>query len=110
MAQLALLGYNVLEADGSEAALAAIERGGKRVDLLFTDVVMPGSLDGYELAKAVTAHNPDIRVLLASGFPGETLSRSENHERKWQLLRKPYRMEELGKAAHAALHQAPPRG
>ena len=105
VAQLMMLGYDVIQADGSVAALAAIDGGGRPVDLLFTDVVMPGAMNGYELAKEVTVRRPAIKVLLASGFPGETLERSPQQARRWQLLRKPYRMEELGRAVHAALQR-----
>lgn len=105
VAQLTMLGYDVIEADGSAAALAAIESSVRSVDLLFTDIVMPGTMNGYELANEVTVRRPTVKVLLASGFPGETLERTEPHIRKWQLLRKPYRMEELGRAVHAALQR-----
>jgi DNA-binding NtrC family response regulator len=104
VAQLSLLGYEMLQAADSTTALSMIEHDGKRIDLLFTDIVMPGALNGYELAQAVTARHPGIKVLLASGFPGETLKHNGAQSKKWPLLKKPYRMEELGRAVHAALH------
>ncbi|CAO3431890.1 response regulator [Azospirillum endophyticum] len=60
------LGYRVLEADGAVAALALLDR--QPVDLLFTDIVMPGGLNGRELALEGLRRHPSLRVLFASGY------------------------------------------
>src|SRR5262249_45152087 len=57
--QLRQLGYQALEADGPAAALAVLER--EKVDLLFTDVVMPGGMDGIALAKQAVERRPGLR-------------------------------------------------
>jgi PAS domain S-box-containing protein len=68
------LGYEVVEADSGDAALALLE-GGAAADILFTDVVMPGELNGPALALAARRLRPSIRVLLTSGYTDpETLA------------------------------------
>jgi two-component system, response regulator PdtaR len=59
-------GYNVLEASNAEEVLLVL-RTGARVDLLFTDVTMPGTLDGIGLARVVRAEFPAVKVVIASG-------------------------------------------
>ena len=104
--QLRELGYRALEADNATAALAILE--GERVDLLFSDVVMPGGMDGMELARIVRERWPHVRILMTSGFV-ETKVRGDlsltGHPIR--LLAKPYRRSELAKALHDVLH-APP--
>ena len=67
---VAALGYRVLEADGAEAALTLLDR--QPVDLLFTDIVMPGGLNGRELAREGLRRYPSLRVLFASGYANGT--------------------------------------
>ena len=64
------LGYRVLEADGAEAALTLLDR--QPVDLLFTDIVMPGGLNGRELAREGLRRHPSLRILFASGYANGT--------------------------------------
>ena len=59
-------GFEVLEAVDGDAALAVLEAR-PDIDVLFTDVNMPGSLDGLDLARLVHARRPDIKLLIASG-------------------------------------------
>jgi CheY-like chemotaxis protein len=91
--QLAELGYRVLEAEDALAALMVLNN--ESVDLLFTDVVMPGGLSGYDLARLVLSRWPTMRALITTGFPqlapdGE--SASQAHLRR---LLKPYRKADL---------------
>ena len=65
--QLNAFGYRVLEADSAVAALAILER--EPIDLLFTDIVMPGDIDGFALAETVRKRWPKMKVVLTSGFP-----------------------------------------
>jgi CheY-like chemotaxis protein len=107
--QLQELGYRVLEADGAEAALAVLGR--ERVDLLFTDVVMPGGTSGIELAHEAVRLNPAIKVLVTSGFPdpkaaGNGNGNGNGHEplsSPWRLLVKPYRKRDLALAVREVL-------
>ncbi|HZL60031.1 MAG TPA: PAS domain S-box protein [Stellaceae bacterium] len=95
--QLRDLGYQPLEAASAAAALDILER--EPVDLLFSDVIMPGEGDGFELARRVAARWPKLRILLTSGFPAARLSLG----RTVRLLHKPYRREELAAALREAL-------
>jgi CheY-like chemotaxis protein len=94
--QLSELGYRPIEADGPAAALEILER--EQIDLLFTDVVMPGPLDGIALARQVTERWPTVKVLLTSGFAGSKLDQQfDSHGATMRLLSKPYRAEDLAK-------------
>jgi PAS domain S-box-containing protein len=102
MRQLQELGYRVVEAENAAAGLRLMER--ESVDLLLTDVVMPGGTDGRELARRARQRWPDIKVVFTSGFSearltGDTGSLSSC----MPLLTKPYRKEELASAAREAL-------
>lgn len=59
-------GYKVHEAANADEAVAVLEAPGVSVDIVFSDVVMPGSMDGFGLAKWVRAHYPKINVILTS--------------------------------------------
>ncbi len=107
VAQLTSLGYAVVEAENGEAALRLLGQPERHFDLLFTDIVMPGKPDGYELAKLALEHRPAIRVLLTSGFPGDSLSRQDRPEPHFSLLGKPYRRDELARAIRAAIESTP---
>jgi nitrogen-specific signal transduction histidine kinase len=91
--QLQRLGYRTLEAEDGQAALAILESD-PRIDLLFSDVVMPGGLSGRQLAAAVRRRRPDLKILLTSGFPDKA-GDARAGERKEPVLGKPYRQRDL---------------
>lgn len=101
--QLASLGYHVAEAESGDAALVMLIGGDPQVDLLFSDVEMPGRLNGNDLAAVVLDRWPGIRVLLTSGFPSAMLSSDDKSGGKLQYLGKPYRLGELARAIRVAL-------
>jgi CheY-like chemotaxis protein len=98
------LRYTVVEADGAEAALAAL-RGAATVDLLFTDVVMPGTLPAAELARVARHLHPGIGVLFTSGYTEDAIVRGGRLEAGVQLLSKPYRRDELARKVRAVLDE-----
>ncbi|MDP1700748.1 MAG: PAS domain-containing protein [Aestuariivirga sp.] len=102
--QLNDLGYRVLEAPDGAAALKVLER--EPVDLLFTDIMMPGGMSGYDLAKNAVARWPSLKVLLTSGFPETRLNGNGNASVKMHLLTKPYRKDDLASALRKALEGA----
>lgn len=91
------LGYNVLTADSAAQAMTVIDHCSQRVDLLFSDVVMPGGMDGFALAAVVRAQQPGIKVLLTSGFTGNELLPDGSATSGWPILNKPYSQQELAK-------------
>jgi signal transduction histidine kinase/CheY-like chemotaxis protein len=99
--QVAELGYRVREAASAQAALESIALD-PAVDLLFTDVVMPGGMDGRQLAEIVRRRWPHIKVLLTSGFPGSVVSTEKAGP---PLLNKPYRKDELARALREVLER-----
>jgi CheY-like chemotaxis protein len=104
MLQLTTLGYRGRETEDAAGALAVLESG-ERVDLLFADVVMPGKLDGYELARIARDRWPSIRVVLTSGFPGPSVGREALVN--VPLLTKPYRRDDLARVLRDALGGQP---
>jgi CheY-like chemotaxis protein len=88
------LGYRVLSAaDGAEAA--TILEGPERIDLLFTDVVMPGPVSGRALAARAAALRPGIKILYTSGYTENAIVHNGRLDDGIQLISKPYRREQL---------------
>jgi CheY-like chemotaxis protein len=97
------LGYTVLSAESGYEALKILETGTK-VDLLFSDVVMQGELDGYKLAITVHKLNPDLNILLTSGYINkQSAISSDTNEYISKLLDKPYSRQELAVAIRKTL-------
>jgi PAS domain S-box-containing protein len=100
--QLNDLGYQVIEADGAGAALTILAR--QPVALVFTDVVMPGELDGFGLASSVFQRWPSTKVLLTSGFPEAKISgKLSAAASSARLLGKPYRADDLARVVREVL-------
>jgi signal transduction histidine kinase/FixJ family two-component response regulator len=104
--QLGTLGYQVIEADSGITALAILEQSVRHIDLLLTDIIMPGNIDGYQLAERAFDRRPGIRVLLTSGFPGDPSRRSERTA-ALTLLSKPCRIDDLARAIRMELDARP---
>jgi CheY-like chemotaxis protein len=107
--QLTELGYEVLEAENAAKALHVLKEARKKIDLVFSDVIMPGEIDGIGLADAVSREYPGLPVVLTSGFTARP-----SDEARWkdagkisnELLMKPYRREELAWAINRNLEAA----
>jgi PAS domain S-box-containing protein len=99
------LGYAVLAAPSGEDALQLMERQ-ERIDLLFTDVIMPGGINGLVLAEEARKRRPGLPVLLATGFMDELLQKGA-HTAAMHILGKPYRRAELADRVRAALDASP---
>jgi CheY-like chemotaxis protein len=102
--QLSEAGYHVLEAPDAVAAMDLID-GSEPIHLLFSDVVMPGEMDGRDLARAAVQRRPLINVLLTSGFPDARLPGTASRSSDSRLLIKPYRKEELLRAVREAIDE-----
>ena len=100
--QLAALGYRVRAADNAQSALAILAQP-EPIALLLTDVVMPGEIDGLELARRAVAQRPGLRVLLTSGFPRARAGAAAPPVSGHRLLSKPYRRGELARLVRETL-------
>ena len=100
------LGYKLATAASGPAAIAYLDKG-QPVDLVFTDVVMPGGMSGLDLMRWLNEHRPDVRVLLTSGFAAELVSETAGAGVDAPLLRKPYTQAELAAAVRETLRGRP---
>jgi CheY-like chemotaxis protein len=103
-AMLTDLGHEVLRAEAAAPALEILERF-DRIDLLLTDLIMPGGMNGVELAHKAVALRPGLPVILTSGYTGETLGPAA--EAPWPLLAKPYPAEALAAIIEAVIGKTP---
>ena len=90
------LGYGVLKAENAQNALRLLE-GGAKVDLLFTDVVMPGPIPTRELARKAQEMLPGLKVLYTSGYTQNAIVHNGKLDDDAFLLSKPYRRDELAR-------------
>jgi PAS domain S-box-containing protein len=100
--QLSSLGYKTIEATSGPEALRAVEAGGA-VDLLFTDVVIPGGMNGRELADEIGRKKPEIKVLFTSGYTQNAIVHHGRLDAGVLLLGKPYRKTDLARMVRVAL-------
>ena len=100
--RLRRLGYQPLEAESGPSALAIMELG-NRIDLIFSDVVMPGGLSGFDLAAVVRQRRPSQRVLLTSGYTFDSDGQDQKRHPDLRILRKPYTLTDLAKALRDVL-------
>src|SRR5690348_2218178 len=96
------LGYRVLKAKDAQSALAIVESGAP-IDLLFTDVVMPGPLRSTELARKARERQPGIAVLFTSGYTDNAIVHAGRLDEGVELLSKPYSREALARKIQHAL-------
>jgi len=100
--RLTNLGYRVEEAEDGHAALALLDAG-DRFDLLFTDIGLPGGIDGFELAEQARQRQPDLGALFTTGYGNIGGEIVEDAGALRHLIRKPYRSDELAAKLRAAL-------
>ena len=94
------LGYDVIHASNPDAALGALANA-RHLDLVFSDIMMPGGKSGIDLARELRLRNPDLPILLTSGFAER--SRDEALAMGIQVLTKPYGLEDLRVAINYVL-------
>jgi len=100
------LGYRFIEAEGGAEALAVLQ-GGAKVDLLFTDVVMPGPVSGRQLAEEARKIDPALRILFTSGYTENAIVHNGRLDPGLELLSKPYSREQLAAKLRRVLDSAP---
>jgi PAS domain S-box-containing protein len=96
------LNYHVIEAEDAASALAVISRHDAHVELLLTDVVMPG-MNGRELGNRARALMPNLRILFMTGYSQDAIVHQGRLDGDIELLEKPFRREELAARVRAML-------
>jgi two-component system cell cycle sensor histidine kinase/response regulator CckA len=96
------LGYHVVEAENGEAALQVCEQLQGKIDLVLSDLVMPG-MGGYELAGQLAQHHPEVRMLFMSGYTEDSAARRDILLQGSAFLQKPFSVADLSTAVHQAL-------
>lgn len=107
-AALQRLGYRVLEAESGVEALSTWDRIGEGVDLLFTDIVMPGGVSGLDLAVRLRARCPSLRLLFTSGYSDDVFFKRTDLPADGRFLPKPYDIASLAGLVREALGPASP--
>ena len=102
VSQLAGLGYRVLEAPDGPAAEAILE-GGQPIDLLFTDIVMPGGMTGHQLVERARRRLPGLKVLFTSGYTENAILHQGRLDPGVHLLSKPYKKLDLAREIRRVL-------
>jgi CheY-like chemotaxis protein len=105
--QLENLGYRTLQA-GNAAEAIAIAEGGAAFDLLFTDVIMTGAMNGRQLADEMARRRPGIKILFTSGYTENAIVHHGRLDPGVLLLAKPYRNSELARMIRRALAASEP--
>lgn len=99
---LTSLGFNTLRADNPASALNAVAQF-KEISLLITDIIMPGGMNGVELAEKARQLNPHLKVVYSSGFPADALIEKNGTRVDGPMLRKPYQRSEFEAIIQRAL-------
>jgi signal transduction histidine kinase/ActR/RegA family two-component response regulator len=102
LAQVESLGYVTLTAANADEALAVIN-GAQEIDLLFTDLIMPGAMNGRQLADQALLRRPLLKVLFTSGYSEDAIIHNGRLDTGVLLLAKPYRKTELARMLRSAL-------
>ncbi len=100
--QIQSLGYSTLAAVNAAEALVVID-GPQEIDLLFTDMIMPGSMNGRQLADQALQRRASLKILFTSGYSNETILHHGHLDAGGLLLAKPYRKSDLARMIRAAL-------
>jgi signal transduction histidine kinase len=102
LTQLQSLGYLTLAAANAAEALVVLD-GPQRIDLLFTDMIMPGSMNGRQLADAALKRRASLKILFTSGYSNEAIIHHGHLDAGVLLLAKPYRKSDLAQMIRTAL-------
>jgi DNA-binding NtrC family response regulator len=96
-------GFTVISASHGEEAVAAIKDYTSKIDVVFSDIRMPGEMDGFGLARWIEANRPDMAVILTSGHAGAEEAAHELCEKHGEIMRKPYSFEDVATRLRHAL-------
>ena len=104
---LSAVGYRVLTAVNGREALKVWSEHRDEIDLLLTDVVMPDSMSGRQLAHTLIVDKPDLKVIFTSGYSAELLGEDFEQEKEYGFLAKPYLPERLASTVATYLQREP---
>ena len=104
------LGYRVLEAADGEEGLSVFEARAPEIDLVLTDVVLPGALRGRELAERVAAIKPAVKILYMSGYTENSIVHHGRLDDGVQLIGKPFKREQLARKVAEVVGATKPSG
>jgi CheY-like chemotaxis protein len=99
--RLRSLGYQIIEADSGVTALAELTAR-RDIAMIFTDMVMPGGMTGFDLAQTALAARPGLKILFTSGYAEPAIARLGLKAGAW--LKKPYTADELAEKVRQVLH------
>ena len=102
LAYLAEMGYTAFEAKDGASALEVLAQRSE-IDLMVTDIVMPGGMNGVELAQKALLLRPDLKIIYSSGFPAEAMAERSMPLVDGPLLRKPYQRTEFAAIVHRVM-------
>lgn len=102
IARLQDLGFRTQEAESGDVAYQMLQDG-VHVDILFSDLVMPGDLNGYDLAAKASVDFPRLKVLLTSGYASDVVTQAIARGQAYDILHKPYRQSDLAKRLQSLL-------
>jgi PAS domain S-box-containing protein len=94
------MGYNVVTANSAQEAIGLLANGD--VGILFTDVIMPNGMNGIELANYARENYPDLKIMLASGYPLPALKLKHANLSQFAFVNKPYRLSDLARTLRKA--------
>ncbi|RYD46079.1 MAG: response regulator, partial [Verrucomicrobiaceae bacterium] len=95
-------GYRVLTATNAKEAMQVAEKNPK-IDVLFSDIIMPGGMNGVTLAHEIARMLPNTKILLTTGYSENTLDTVASKPSRWPVLQKPYRPSSLMQAMRETL-------
>jgi signal transduction histidine kinase len=104
---LNVLGYQVLTAANGREALKVWSKHRDEINLLLTDIVMPESISGRQLAHTLIVEKPDLKVIFTSGYSAELLGEDFEHEKQYGFLSKPYMPDRLASTVADQLQREP---
>lgn len=94
------IGYEVVTASNGADAVNILQQGAE-IDIVFSDIVMAHGISGLELARQIREHHPQVKIVLASGYPLGVLRREHGDLSDFTFVHKPYRLADLAKALRA---------
>jgi len=93
----------VLEAENGQAAMKLWQRRSRKIDLLFSDMVMPGGLTGLDLAQKLREDSPELKVIISSGYNADMAAQAKPLADDVVYLQKPYHLDLLSMTVRSCL-------